>query len=147
MIKKYLRFEIVSAEPMGVKEAKKKSYVIESRCGNGYEVTFKDGCKSWCPKYAFDNNNIEIKNNSMAYSVPLMFSDDYRSQFVSEYIQISIRAKKLKLMIEKIESGSLKFTPLSPIEMLKEQLKSMETYINFLEFRSRIEKIEIPKID
>lgn len=58
---KYIGVKIVDAEPMNAIKAIGRGYGIGNAAGkgevDGYEVTYPDGYKSWCPKEAFDKAN------------------------------------------------------------------------------------------
>ena len=52
---KYIGTKEVNAKPMNADEAEKLGYNINSHIHeDGYEVTYKDGYKSWSPKLIFD---------------------------------------------------------------------------------------------
>jgi hypothetical protein len=53
-MKKYIGTKTVYAQPMTAEEAKEKGYKVGDNTGNGYEVEYKDGYKSWCPCKAFE---------------------------------------------------------------------------------------------
>lgn len=53
-MKKYIGTKTVYAQPMTADEAKEKGYKVGDNTGNGYEVEYKDGYKSWCPCKAFE---------------------------------------------------------------------------------------------
>ena len=63
---KFIGVKMVEAVPMTAGEAAKKGYrtpVAESAMDlyiAGYEVTYEDGYKSWCPKDVFERNNVKI---------------------------------------------------------------------------------------
>lgn len=84
---------------------------------------------------------IELKD-----TVPMMISDDYKERFVAEYSQLSIRYKKLYVVLEKYAADKLDFKPTCPIEILYEQLDHMEAYLSVLETRAKYEDIELPAV-
>lgn len=53
-MKKYIGTKTVYAQPMTAEEAKEKGYKVGDNTGNGYEVEYKDGYKSWSPDKAFE---------------------------------------------------------------------------------------------
>ena len=67
---KFIGIKTVEAVPMTAIEAGKKGYrngaevvangVVNYPNPEGYEVTYPDGYKSWCPKDVFEKNNIKI---------------------------------------------------------------------------------------
>ena len=76
-------------------------------------------------------------------TVELMNSKDYKERFKAEYLQAKIRYDKLDAMTVKYEAGTLNFTPICPLELLKEQKKYMGNYIRTLKIRAEIEKIDL----
>lgn len=56
---KYIGIKFVDAVPMTADVAKDKGYRVNDSTGDGYEVTFDDGYKSWCPKNVFEKLNFE----------------------------------------------------------------------------------------
>lgn len=54
-MKKYIGTKTVYAQPMTAEEAKQKGYKVGDNTGNGYEVEYRDGYKSWCPCKAFED--------------------------------------------------------------------------------------------
>lgn len=76
-------------------------------------------------------------------TVELMLSDDYKDRFKAEYYQTKIRYEKLHKMLVKYEAGTLDFEPDCPFDLLKEQAMHMGIYLNKLEIRAQIEKIEL----
>lgn len=53
-MKKYIGTKTVYAQPMTAEEAKEKGYKVGDNTGDGYEVEYKDGYKSWSPDKAFE---------------------------------------------------------------------------------------------
>ena len=76
-------------------------------------------------------------------TIELMNSEDYKERFRAEYWQTKIRYNKLHKMLVKYEAGTLDFTPTCPIEALENQKYYMGNYLNALEIRAEIEKIEL----
>lgn len=147
MLKKYLGVKVVFASEMTADEAEKKHYRVSQKERNGYEVTYEDGYKSWCPKTVFEKNNVEMEKIPLAESVQMMLSKDYKERFVSEYVQIKVRTNKLGVMLWKWKNSKLDFTPKCSFELLSNQLKAMNEYIDILELRAKIEKVELPCLD
>lgn len=71
---KYIGINFVNAEPMTAEVAEKKGYKVSDNKGDGYEVTYEDGCKSWCPKEVFEKHNYTIKNEELAKTCEGMVS-------------------------------------------------------------------------
>lgn len=76
-------------------------------------------------------------------TMPLMLSSDYIDRFIAEYWQTRTRYEKLEIMIEKWDNKTLDFTPSCPREIYDEQLKHMRDYIEVLEERAKIEKVDL----
>lgn len=53
-MKKYIGTKVVLAQPMTASEAVSKGYKVNNHTGDGYEVEYKDGYKSWSPKEVFE---------------------------------------------------------------------------------------------
>ena len=142
---KYIGIKFVTAEPMSANVAKEKGYRVENNNGEGYEVTYEDGYKSWCPKHVFDKANAEVKNEELANTARLMVSADYRERFVAEYVQAKNRYNGLLGMIEKWDANNLPFVPTCPRETYNFQLRAMKDYMDILVVRAKIEGMELPK--
>lgn len=76
-------------------------------------------------------------------TVELMNSADYRERFKAEYLQVVIRYKGLRNMLDKWDRGELEFKPTCPRSTYKMQLKAMEDYIAILEARAVMEGITL----
>ena len=76
-------------------------------------------------------------------TVKYMESEDFRERFIAEYQQTKIRYDKLHAMIVKYEAGTLKFSPITPLEILKKQASFMGQYLYTLELRAQLEGIEL----
>lgn len=81
--------------------------------------------------------------DSLQDTMPLMLSSDYIDRFIAEYWQTRTRYEKLEIMIEKWDNKTLDFTPSCPREIYDEQLKHMRYYIEVLEERAKIEKVNL----
>ena len=76
-------------------------------------------------------------------TVELMNSQDYKERFKAEYYQTKIRKEKLSNLITRWEEGTLPFDPTCPIWLLLRQETRMEAYLEVLEQRAKIEKINL----
>lgn len=76
-------------------------------------------------------------------TVKYMESEDFRERFIAEYQQTKIRYNKLHAMIVKYEAGTLEFSPVTPLEILKKQASFMGQYLYTLELRAQLEGIEL----
>ena len=140
---KYIGIKFVDAAPMTAEEAEKKGYRVSNNKGDGYEVTYEDGYKSWCPKDVFEKHNYTIKNEELAKTCELMMSPDYKERFKGEYVQLKNRLESLQRMIDAWDNGKLDFKPTCPRSLYEEQIKGMELYFKVLVQRADIEKVEV----
>lgn len=76
-------------------------------------------------------------------TIELMNSADYKERFKAEYLQIVVRYKKLKAMLDKWDAGKLDFTPTCPRSTYNIQIKAMTDYIAILEARAVMEGIDL----
>lgn len=76
-------------------------------------------------------------------TVELMNSDDYRERFKAEYLQVVIRYKGLRNMLDKWDRGELEFKPTCPRSTYNMQIKAMVDYIAILEARAVMEGITL----
>ena len=140
---KYIGIKFVEAVPMTAEIAYEHGYCIGDNQGDGYEVTYEEGYKSWCPKEVFEKHNHEIKNEELAQTAMLMVSSDYKDRFKAEYIQLKNRYQGLKRMVESWDAGTLHFTPTCPRDVYDNQLKCMNAYMTVLETRASLENVDI----
>ena len=80
-------------------------------------------------------------------TVKMMNSADYKERFKAEYWQTKIRYEKLHRMTVKYEAGTLDFEPDCTLDLLLEQKKYMGLYLNRLEVRAAIEKIDLEAVN
>lgn len=110
----------------------------------GYLVKYSDGYESWTPEKQFKDAYREYKGMSaLTDTAILMNSTDYKGRFKAEYLQLVIRYKGLKAMLEKWDNGTLEFKPTCPRSTYDRQIRAMEDYIAVLEARAEIEKVNI----
>lgn len=76
-------------------------------------------------------------------TIEMMKSDDYKERFRAEYLQTKIRCRKLHEMIIKYRAGALNFTPACPYKVLEDQYQQMTNYLDILEIRALIEKVDL----
>lgn len=82
-------------------------------------------------------------NITLADTANLMNSADYKERFKAEYYQLKIRRTKLEETVCKYNNGTLGFIPTCPVELLSDQLDVMKQYMDVLEERAKLEKIEL----
>lgn len=69
---KFIGVKMVEAVPMTASEAFNKGYRVSSNLNDdtqGYEVTYEDGYKSWCPKDVFEKANRLIDNMTFGFAI------------------------------------------------------------------------------
>lgn len=144
---KYIGIKFIEAAPMTAEEAEKKGYRVSNNKGDGYEVTYDDGYKSWCPKDVFVKHNYTIKNEELAKSCEGMVSPDYKERFKAEYLQLKNRLNGLKHMLNDWDDGKLNFTPTCPRTIYNDQVRGMELYLNVLTLRAAMEHVTADYIE
>lgn len=143
---KYIGIKFVDAVPMTAEVANERGYRVSNNTCDGYEVTYDDGYKSWCPKDVFEKHNFVIKNEVLAKTCSMMVSPDYKERFKAEYIQIYNRLHGLKRMLESWDKGTLNFTPTCPRDLYDKQVSGMVTYLNVLAKRAKMEGVDISDV-
>lgn len=83
---------------------------------------------------------------TLADTIGLMNSDDYKARFIAEWMQLKIRYNNLRKMLIKLEAGTLEFKPKCSNIVLMNQKNFMEQYMKQLEIRAEIEGITLPNI-
>lgn len=73
------------------------------------------------------------------YIMELLQSDDWKDKRRGELLFVKYRCSKLKAYIDLYASGSLPYTPTTPLKLLEEQYDAMCKYHDILEERSLIE--------
>lgn len=69
---KYIGVKMVDAVPMNSVAAHKNGYRVDNDQVNavdGYEITYPDGYKSWCPKSVFDEHNRPVTGMPFGYAI------------------------------------------------------------------------------
>lgn len=74
-------------------------------------------------------------------TMKLMVSENYKERFIAEYIQLKIRAERLKFFIV---DAKLEKTPHTcPVSMLETQFSIQEHLLHTLETRASMEDIDL----
>lgn len=73
----------------------------------------------------------------------MMQSRDYKERFKAEYYQLVVRYRKLKVMLQKWDSGELNFNPTCPRSTYNLQITAMTNYIAVLEARAVMEGVDL----
>ena len=91
--------------------------------------------------YEAIRNVMRLENMELQDTVEMMLSDDYRERFKAEYYQLQIRVEKLQAMID--DWSHLNFKPKVSREFYLIQVNIMKAYLRVLEYRARIEGIDV----
>lgn len=86
------------------------------------------------------------KNRVLASTRDMMISPDYKERFKAEYIQLYNRLGGLKLMVQHWDAGTLNFTPTCPREIYDKQIEGMQTYLDVLTERAKMEGVDISDV-
>lgn len=86
------------------------------------------------------------KNQTLAHTRDMMISPDYKERFKAEYIQLYNRLGGLKLMVQHWDAGTLNFTPTCPREIYDKQIEGMQTYLDVLSERAKMEGVELSDV-
>ena len=98
-----------------------------------------------------EKKKLELKDTS-----ELMVSQDHGDRLLAEYMQLDIRMKGLKAMLDKWEEASTKgidvkevlgFEPKTPFVVLYEQLVHMKNYCSVLLHRMYMEGVPMDKYE
>lgn len=99
---KFIGVKTVEAVPMTAEEAAKKGYrtpFAESAMNlyiAGYEVTYEDGYKSWCPADVFEKKNIKIVEENITDIVSIPDNqEDYVKKLGIEHNELVSKYKRL----------------------------------------------------
>lgn len=108
---KFIGVKMVEAVPMTAIEAGKKGYrngaeviangVVNYPNPEGYEVTYPDGYKSWCPKDVFEKNNVLIQGlRGKLTPGPGKEVEPFVQRVIDEYNELNIKYIKLSAFID-----------------------------------------------
>lgn len=89
---------------------------------------------------------VSAKNQALAHTRDMMISPDYKERFKAEYIQLYNRLGGLKLMVQHWDAGTLNFTPTCPREIYDKQIEGMQTYLDVLTERAKMEGVDISDV-
>ena len=76
-------------------------------------------------------------------TIKMMDNADYKERFKAEYYQLKIRYEKLVAICDKWDKGVLEFKTTCPRPVYNLQLEGMKQYLNVLEFRAKLEDVEL----
>ena len=85
----------------------------------------------------------DLRETTLADTVDMMNSPDYKERFQGEYLQLKLRMYGLSNMLQKYKAGILTFTPSCSYDILNGQFKAMDMYASYLEERAVIEGITL----
>ena len=105
---------MVEAVPMTASEALQKDYrvgqngTIIGPATEGYEVTYSDGYKSWCPKDVFEKNNVLIQGlcGKMLLK-PNEEVEPFIQRVIDEYNELNVKYIKLSAFIDSDKMNEL----------------------------------------
>ena len=111
---KFIGVKMVEAVPMTAEDAAKKGYrtpVAESAMDlyiAGYEVTYPDGYKSWCPKDVFEKNNVYIQGLcGKLLPGPNKENEPFVQRVIDEYNELNVKYIKLSAFINSDKMNEL----------------------------------------
>lgn len=136
---KFIGVKMVEAVPMTAIEASKKDYrvgqdgTIIPPTTKGYEVTYSDGYKSWCPKDVFEKNNILIQGLSGKMVLRLNEEvEPFIQRVIDEYNELNVKYIKLSAFINSDKMNEL---DKEDQDDLVYQANAMVAYISVLDKR------------
>lgn len=147
-MKKYIGTKMLEAKQMTRGEYNKyRGWTIpenENPDDEGYLVKYSDGYESWSPKKQFEESYRLCSNmTTLPETAIMMNSADYKDRFKAEYLQLVIRYRGLKAMLENWDKGELSFSPACPRSTYNMQIASMTDYLAVLEARAVMEDIDL----
>ena len=113
---KFIGVKMVEAVPMTAQTAKSKGYKVSTNhyytnnnaqdknfidydFNLGYEVTYSDGYKSWCPKNVFEKNNVLIQGLCGKMLIkPNEEVEPFVQRVIDEYNETSGYIKKIDIV-------------------------------------------------
>lgn len=103
---KFIGIKTVEAVPMTAKEAIGKHYRVGQNGTivppetEGYEVTYEDSYKSWCPADVFEKNNVKIVEENLEDIVHISDdAPDFIKRMGAEHNELVDRYNKLNAFI------------------------------------------------
>ena len=136
---KFIGVKMVEAVPMTAIEASKKHYrvgqdgtVVPPKT-EGYEVTYEDGYKSWCPKDVFEKNNVLIQGLSGKMALRLNEEvEPFIQRVIDEYNELNVKYIKLSAFINSDKMNELDKEDQDDLVI---QANAMVAYISVLDKR------------
>lgn len=132
---KFIGVKMVEAVPMTAGEAINKGYRIGNSIPDaiGYEVTYPDGYKSWCPKDVFEKNNVLIQGlRGKLAPRPGKEVEPFVQRVIDEYNELNIKYIKLSAFIDSDKMDEL---DKEDQDDLVYQANAMIAYISILDKR------------
>lgn len=136
---KFIGVKMVEAVPMTAGKAANKGYrtpVAEKYSdleAEGYEVTYPDGYKSWCPKDVFEKNNVLIQGLSGKMVLRLNEEvEPFIQRVIDEYNELNVKYIKLSAFINSDKMNELDKEDQDDLVI---QANAMVAYISVLDKR------------
>ena len=142
MQKTFITTKIVNVNSMQALQAELAGYRTNNIPSEtaGYEVTYEDGYKSWCPKDVFDKNAVELKDLSLFTAECKDTMPDFLKRMFEEHNELRNRLSKL---LEFLNSDKFITLNKKQQEDLHKQYIFMLGYLNVLRERI-IYEISVP---
>ena len=142
MSKRFVTIKIVDACPMQALQAELKGYRTNNIPSEtaGYELTYEDGYKSWCPKDVFDENAVEVKDIDCSIYKCQDTYPDYVNRMITELYELISKMNEIFDF-----SNTEEFDKLDEYKqnLLRKQSRIMLGYVSILRERI-IDEISIP---
>lgn len=81
----------------------------------------------------------DVTKLTLADTVDMMLSPNYKDRLIAEYEQMKIRNNSLANMLKKWQEGTLDFTPSCSMGLLQLQLSVQNEYLRILDRRFEVE--------
>lgn len=111
----------IKAQPMTAEEAIEKGYNVNNHTGDGYEVEYKDGYKSWSPKDVFEK----------AYKP----AETFRDRLIIERDELNEKLRNLIKFLDDVEKAESPSLDGRDMELMNFQRKMMQDYLDVLNER------------
>lgn len=87
-----------------------------------------------------------VKISSIRDIYPYLLSEDYKTRFIGETMELGLRIHKLEAMLDKTpEERGFEFN--CPRHLLEAQLETMRALYHVYSIRSKLENVEITEVE